>query len=240
VLGSAWGSLLLLRAGIPWRLGVRGYAGGHSATQASVRFDPDEHVGRAALRFAELLGAVDLPPVLPQIFLTPEERETGERWWGSTSGRPRVVIAPGGGVAARRWPAESFAVVAAGLPGASLLILTGSREGEIAARVAAAAPSARAFPEPPGLREVFALIAAADLVVANSSMPMHAAAAFGKPVVVTLGESFPSARQHQAQWGYPGLSRSLGKEPGDRSSVYTPAETLPVIRDVISRLEPTP
>jgi heptosyltransferase-2 len=240
VLGSAWGSLLLLRAGIPYRLGVRGYAGGHSATQAAVSFDPDEHVGRAALRFAELLGASDLPPVRPQIFLSREEREAAERWWGAAGGSPRVVLAPGGGVAARRWPVESFAAVAAGLPDASLLVLGGPGEEGLATTIAAAAPAVRTFSEPLGLREVFALIATAGLVVSNSSMPMHAAAAFGKPVVVALGESFPSARQHQSQWGYPGLSHSLGKEPGERSSVYTPVETLKVIRDEISRLEPTP
>ncbi|HEY0513847.1 MAG TPA: glycosyltransferase family 9 protein [Thermoanaerobaculia bacterium] len=240
VLGSAWGSLLLLRAGIPYRLGVRGYAGGHSAAQSAVSFDPDEHVGRAALRFAEILGASDLPPVRPQIFLSRKEREAAERWWSAAGGSPRVVLAPGGGVAARRWPIESFAAVAAGLPDAALLVLGGPNEEGLSTTVAAAAPAVRTFSEPLGLREVFALIATAGLVVSNSSMPMHAAAAFGKPVVVTLGESFPSARQHQAQWGYPGLSRSLGKEPGERSNVYTPAETLKVIRDEISRLEPTP
>jgi len=231
VLGSAWGSLLLLRAGIPWRLGVRGYAGGHTAAQAAVTFDPQEHVGRSALRFAELLGAVDLPPVRPQIFLTPEETEAAGRWWAAGGAGRRVVIAPGGGLAEKRWPAESFAAVAAGLPEASILALGGPGEEELVAKALAVAPAARAFLEPPGLRQVFALIAAADLVVTNSSMPLHVAAAFGKPVVVTLGESFPSARQHQAQWGYPGLSRSLGKEPGERTSVYTPEEILKVIRE---------
>jgi ADP-heptose:LPS heptosyltransferase len=87
------------------------------------------------------------------------------------------------------------------------------------------------------LREVFALIAAADLIVTNSSMPLHVAAAFDKPAVVTLGEAFPSARRHQAQWGYPGLTRSLGREPGERSGVYTPPETLVCIREEISSLE---
>ncbi len=237
VLGSAWGSLFLLRAGISWRLGVRGYAGGCSAVQAAVTFDPHEHVGRSALRFAELLGASDLPPVRPQIFLTPGEIEAAGRWWAAGSGRPRVVIAPGGGLVEKRWPAESFAAVAAGLSDTSILVLGGLHDEELAARITAAAPTARAFPRPPGLREAFALIAAADLVVTNSSMPLHAAAAFGKPVVVTLGESFPSARQHQAQWGYPGLSVSLGREPGERTSVYTPEEILKVIREEISRLE---
>lgn len=241
VLGSAWGSLLLLQAKIPYRLGVRGYAGGHSAVQQAVSFNPDEHVGRSALRFAELLGATDLPPVRPQIFLTPQEKEEAERWWAAAGeGRRRIVIAPGGGLPEKRWPAESFAAVTAGLPpNASILVLGGLQEDGLVARVTAAAPSARSFAEPPSLRQVFALLAASDLLVTNSSMPLHAGAAFGKPVVVLLGESFPSARQHQAQWGYPGLSVSLGKEPGERASVYTPAEALNVIRDEISRLDST-
>lgn len=238
VLGSAWGSLLMLQAKIPYRMGVRGYAGGHSALQAAVPFDPALHVGRAALRFAELLGATDLPPVRPQVFLSSEEREAARRWWAAGGPGRRMVIAPGGGLAARRWPTESFAALAARLPDVSILVLGGRHEEELVRTVAAASPAARAFPEPPGLREVFALAAAADLVVCNSSMPLHAAAAFGKPAVVLLGESFPSARQHQAQWGYPGLSRSLGKEPGERTSVYTPAEALKIVLEEISRLEP--
>ncbi|HYG61336.1 MAG TPA: glycosyl transferase, partial [Thermoanaerobaculia bacterium] len=91
VLGSAWGSLLLLRAAIPYRLGVRGYAGGHTGVQRWVEFDPWEHVGRRALRFAELLGATDLPPCRPQIFLDAAERAAGEQAWGAG---PRVAIAP--------------------------------------------------------------------------------------------------------------------------------------------------
>lgn len=246
VLGSAWGSLLMLRAGIPWRLGVRGYAGGHSAVQAAVDFDPAAHVGRSALRFAELLGATDLPPCRPQVFLTAAEREEGERWWAAAEAgrRPRrIVVAPGGGLADKRWPAESWAELAARLaaglagPGLSLLILGGPREDALVAQVAAAAPGARLFPRAPGLRQVFGLLAACDLVACGSSMPLHAASAFGKPAAVLLGPAFPSATAHQAQWGYP-TSRSLGKEPGSRPALYTPAEALDTVREEISRLEP--
>src|SRR5262249_21940553 len=74
VLGSPWGPLLLLRARIPLRLGVRGYAGGHTGVQRWVEFDAGEHVGRSSLRFAELLGATDLPACRPQIFLSAAER----------------------------------------------------------------------------------------------------------------------------------------------------------------------
>jgi ADP-heptose:LPS heptosyltransferase len=234
VLGSAWGSLLMLETKIPFRLGVRGYAGGHSAVQAAVDFDPNEHVGRSALRFAELLGATDLPPNRPQLFLTADERAEAERWWAAAGRGPRVVIAPGGGLAARRWPVEGFAAVAAGLKDVSILALGGPREDELAARVAAANPTVRSFSSPPGLREVFALIATADLVVCNSSLPLHVAAAFGKPAVVLLGESFASARQHQAQWGYPGLSTSLGKEPEQRE-LPTPEAALATVRRHLAR-----
>jgi ADP-heptose:LPS heptosyltransferase len=235
VLGSAWGSYLLLRAGIPYRLGVRGYAGGHSAVQAAVGYAPGEHVGRSALRFAELLGATDLPPVRPQIFLSATERAQGERWWASAEvdgRRRRLVIAPGGGAPEKCWPAESFAALAAGLsdvPDLSILVLGGPRESALTSRVAAASPRARTFSEAPDLREVFALLAACDFVVCNSSMPMHAAAAFGKRMAVLLGPSFHSASQHQAQWGYPGLSITLGRDREHRD-ICTYGEALAAIR----------
>jgi len=245
VLGSAWGSLLMLQAKIPYRLGVRGYAGGHSAVQAAVRFNPGEHVGRSALRFAELLGVTDLPPVRPQIFLSSEERADAESWWitAEAGGRRkrRLVIAPGGGLPEKCWPGEDFAALAVGLSRlreVSILVLGGPREEDLVDLVTAASPLIRTLPEPPSLRQVFALIAACDFVVCNSSMPLHVAAAFGKPAAVLLGESFPSASRHQAQWGYPGLSRSLGKEAGGRASLYTPAEALQAVRDEISRSEP--
>jgi len=235
VLGCGWGSLLLLGAGIPYRLGVRGYAGGHSATQAAVTFDPGESVCRSALRFAEILGARDLPPCRPQIFLSAEEQEAAERWWAAAGGagrRRRVVVGPGGGLAAKRWPEAGFAALTARLQEVgdpAILVLGGPREEGLAARVAAGAPGARVFASPPGLRETFALVAAADLAVCNSSMLLHAAAAFGKPAVVLLGESFPSARRHQAQWGYPGLSRSLGQEPAGERGLATPEEALSAV-----------
>jgi ADP-heptose:LPS heptosyltransferase len=242
VLGSAWGALLLLRAGIPYRMGVRGYAGGHSAAQATVDFDPALHVGRASLRFAELLGARELPPCRPQLFLDAGEREAGERLWTAREppGRrlPRLLVGPGGGLPSKCWPPSSFAALVHALAGdgtATVLVVGGPREDELIAAVAGASPAACRLPAAPGLREVFALAAAADLVVCNSSMLLHAAAAFARPTLVLLGEAFPSAREHQAQWGYPGRSLSLGKEPGLRTRVYAPEEAVAAVREAIAR-----
>jgi heptosyltransferase-2 len=236
VLGSACGSLLLLRARIPWRLGVRGYAGGHRGAQAWVEFNPGEHVGRSALRFAELLGATDLPACRPQIFLDPAERRLGEACWrrldlNGAGRRPRVVVGPGGGLAVKCWPRESFAALAGLLPReAAVAVAGGPKDRTAGDQIAAAAPGAVNLAGHLSLRETFALVAAADLVICNSSMLMHAAAAFRKPTLVLLGPSFPSARQHDAQWGYPETCRSLGREPGGRETVATPAEALAALR----------
>ena len=236
VLGSAWGSLLLMRAAIPCRLGVRGYAGGHSATSAALAFDPTLHVGRAALRFAEILDATDLPDCRPQIFLDAGEIADAERCWASAEDgvrRRRLVVGPGGGLAVKRWPEASFTALTTRLPevlpGASILVQGGPGEEDLVVRVAAAQPRAWSLPKAPGLRQACALTATADLVICNSSMLMHVAAAFRKPTLVLLGESFASASQHQAQWGYPGTCRSLGKEPGGRAHLYTPDEVLAVV-----------
>lgn len=241
VLGSPWGSLLLLRAGIPWRLGVRGYAGGESGVHRAVEYDPHEHVGRSALRFAEMLGAATLPPARPQIFLSPEEREEGERWWAAAEQkerRPRLILGPGAGLVDKRWPLESFAALLRGLadrPDLSLLILAGPGEEELVRALLPLHPGARAFAKPPGLRPTFALVAACDVLVCNSSLLLHVAAAFGKPALTLLGPSFRSARQHQAQWGYPGLSRSLGREEGERDEICGPEEALATLREELTR-----
>jgi heptosyltransferase-2 len=229
VVGTSWGSLFLMRAGIPWRLGVEGYAGGHSGTQAGLRFDPQEHVARFALGFAELLGATDLPAPRPQIFLDADERAAGERRWSEArDGGARVVVGPGSGLELKGWPLPRYEALIASLAldeGVNLAVVTGPKERGLAL----SAGAARVLPGL-GLREVFALVASADLVVCNSSMLLHVAAAFDKPAVVLLGPAFASARQHQAQWGYPGLSLTLGPEAG-AAQVATADAALVAIRE---------
>lgn len=232
VLGSVPGAALLLRAGIPHRLGVQGYAGGHSASHLTVRFDPHAHVGRSALTFAELLGlpVADLPENRPQIFLESHERAAGEgRWEPRTHGRTRVVIGPGTGDPPKGWPVHNFIettrllattgnvdVVVVGGPGDQPL-------GE--AMAAAGGPSVTNLAGQCTLRETCGVVAAADAVLTNSSMLMHAAAAFRLPTTVVLGAAYSSASQHNAQWGYPDTCRTLGPEP-DRRALATPAEAI--------------
>jgi len=228
ILGSTWGALLLLRAGIPYRLGTSGFAGGASAMQQCVPFDPQQQVGRAALRFAELLGATELPPCRPQLFLTAAELRAGEQRWQGT-GR-RLAIAPGSGCDARYWGEANYWQLVAQLvaldPSLELAILGGRGDADFSGQLSALGSKVRTWAGQLSLRESFALLATADVVVTNSSMALHAAAAFDRPTLVLLGPGFASRRQHDAQWGYEGNYASLGQEPGEGESIATPGEAI--------------
>ncbi|XWK91356.1 MAG: glycosyltransferase family 9 protein [Phormidium sp.] len=237
VLGSYFGSLLMMRSGIPYRLGVKGYAGGHTAVQKYVEYNEYEQVGRSALRFAELLGATELPECRPQIFLSASELEAGERRW-SIKTRPtekRIVIGPGGGFTEKCWPLENYADLVKMLGEISnleVIIVGGKQDREAGNQLAALSPLVKSLAGDLRLRETFALVAAADLVICNSSMLMHAAAAFSIPTVVLLGECFTSTKQHAAQWGYPGICQIFGKQ-SDRQEIYTPTEVIKIICDML-------
>jgi len=230
ILGSHVGALLLMQARIPYRLGVRGYRGGHSAMQQNVIFRDDQHVGRAALRFAELLGATDLPECRPQLFLTPVEEAIGEHSWKrrEDSKPRRIIIGPGGGLAEKCWPFASYAELAKRLStftGAELIIVGGKQDFEAGERLVIGLPNAKNLAGKLTLRETFAVVKAADAVLCNSSMLMHVATAFCLPTVVLLGASFDSVERHEQQWGYPQTCRILGKE-GRTTEIATSREAL--------------
>ena len=243
VLGSPWGSLLMLRAKIPYRIGVRGYDGGHTAVQQFVEFKANEHVGRSALRFSELLGAVQLPDCRPQIFLSDAERREGERRWkrrepGPSRDTTRIAVGPGAGLAEKAWPLDHYVRLVElmeGLGNVEIIALGGRQEWALAESLAGASQMARNLAGELSLRETFAVLAAADLVVCNSSMLLHAAAAFGVPTIVMLSDSFPSAREHDLQWGYE-TCRILGRDE-DRQDVYTPEEAFAVARELIGGVD---
>jgi ADP-heptose:LPS heptosyltransferase len=231
VLGSAFGSLLLMRAGIRWRVGVAGYAGGHTGVQQAIRYEPGERVGRSALRLAEIVGACDLPGLRPQIFLTRDETEEAERTWTAHArgGARRIVIAPGGGHPGRAWGAERF-VELARLLGchrrAAVMAIGSPADAEAGARIAA--HGAVDLTGRSTLRQSMAVISGADLVICNSSFAMHAAAASDVRAIVLLGELYESARGHAAQWGHGELTTVLGRDV-DRPAIFEPADVLDVV-----------
>jgi heptosyltransferase-2 len=223
VLGSGFGSLLMMRAGIPFRMGVRGYAGGESGTQCSVEYQPEEHVGRQALRFAEILGCVELPDNRPQLFLDklPEIGRT-------------IVIAPGTGLPEKGWPETHFVELGRLLKDFKLVVVGSKAEARLASLMRDRNAGIVDLTGKLSLRESFAIIGAARLLISNASMAMHAAAAFHRPAVILLGTQFTSAVAHHRQWGYPEAVH-LGRET-DRPTIFSPDEAITEIREILSQL----
>jgi ADP-heptose:LPS heptosyltransferase len=236
VLGSPEGSLMMIRAGIPWRLGVKGYAGGYSGCQQNVAFDEETQVGRASLRFAELLGATSLPESRPQLFLTEQEKAQALKTWSALSQQnatkfKRILIAPGGGFLEKCWPREDYQRLVAQFafqPDIQIAIIGSRSDYELGEFIKGASTPVANLCGKTSLRETFALVWASEGVICNGSMILHAAAAFDKPTIVLLGKMFDSAQKHKQLWGYGANDLHLGLESG-RNTMFTVEEAIPII-----------
>jgi ADP-heptose:LPS heptosyltransferase len=219
VLGSYMGALLMMRLGVRYRIGVRGYRGGHSGCQEYIDFARRQS-GRAALGQAELLGITDLPESRPQLFLTSDEQARATKFWNAAPGKRtvRVLVGIGAGVPGKIWnPRQmgaALARIAAAMP--CDIVIVGSDADKSGATEAIAAAGSktpvRSLAGAVSMRTVFALAESADVVLTNSSMLMHAAAAFRRPIVAVIGGSITRPAVHDAIWGYPELYRSVAPE----------------------------
>lgn len=138
----------------------------------------------------------------PEIFLSEEERAAGLRSREQLlDGRPSrlITIDPSHRRATRRWPAEHYGALCRRLAqelGALPVVLWGpGEETDADAVIASSAAQARKAP-PTRLREMAALIAAADLHLGNCSAPRHIAVAVDTPTFTILGST-------SAGWTYP-------------------------------------
>lgn len=237
VLGSHFGSLLMIQARIPTRFGVKGFAGGHRGATNYHVFDPRQHVLQANLHVAELLGATDFPDPRPQLFLSDQEKEEAERFWSdcAPAGSRRVIVAPGG-KPNKIWPLQNMVKLTAALArlgDLSIGIVGGPQDELAAADVQSAGASIINWAGKLKLRQTFALVAAADLIICNDSMLTHVAAAFHRPTLTLLGPIHPPAHEHVAIWGYPPPARMLGKV-SDSCPITTPEEAFTVAQQMLN------
>lgn len=238
--GTQFDSLILLRLEIPYRVGIYGPGGGFTAFQKTANYDEYDPMARTALRLAETLGARDLPPIEPQIFLTDAEKARGHELWAKAQaigrGQRRVVIGPAASVNLKCWPLENFRELVGTLakdPDVQIVLVGGHDVVEVCRDLAKLSPRICNLGGDLKLRETFGLVHAAELVISNSNMLMHTAAAFGLPAVVVLGNLYDSAAQHKIQWGYPS-SIVLGKEK-DHPELYRAPEVLAIVRQVLAK-----
>ena len=102
------------------------------------------------------------------------------RFWllvpGASPGRP-----------AKRWPAERFGALAAGL-GVPAVVIGGPVEAPLAATILAAAPGAVDLTGRTGFADIAALARRASFCIGNDTGPTHLVAACGCPTLALFGE----------------------------------------------------
>lgn len=112
-----------------------------------------------------------------------------------------VVLNPGAGWAAKRWVPEHFRALATSLAKENKIVVTwgGAAENEMARIISEGLPGVTMAPDT-DLRELWALLSHAQLVVGCDTGPLHMAAAAGVPTVALFG---PTDATRNGPYGAP-------------------------------------
>jgi len=166
------------------------------------------HVIEQDVELVSTIAGDELTPVRPWLPVGPvaeawadeilraSANPPGPPWTGL---RPRggspstVLINPGAGWGAKRWPAERYAEVAQGLieRGFGVLVNAGPGEEPLAETIAQGTGGA-ATPLTCSLGQLIALTRRIALCIAGDTGPLHLACALGRPVVGIYGPTDPS------------------------------------------------
>jgi heptosyltransferase I len=151
------------------------------------------HVIEQATEVCSAALGEPLSPILPRLPVDREAELWAEQVLGD-SGRERVVLlSPGAGWGAKRWPADRYGAVASALhaQGYTVLVNSGPEEQPIADEVVRASAGAALAPEFT-LERLIAITRRVCLVIAGDTGPLHLACALGKPVVGIYGPTDPA------------------------------------------------
>jgi len=188
---SSYTTKLLIASRARWRIGSAGrpneFVYNVPVTPPVTRHAEHhiDHLARLASPFG--LGAAD-GDWRPVIALTTSERRAAEfRWRAVDATGPRVVVNLSAGHPERRWPDDRFARLLVHLrrrvPNAAIVVVGLAAERDSVERLAALV---HATPVVPSVRELFALVASADLVVTPDTAVAHVASAFVRPTLTLL------------------------------------------------------
>ena len=151
------------------------------------------HVIEQAVEVANAVAREELPIMLPWLPIS----ESAERYCDSQltvfGGKPFVILNPGAGWGAKRWPTERYGEVARFLAqkGFGVVINSGPGEETLASELNAASGNV-ALTLSPALDELIALTRRSSLVIAGDTGPLHLASALGKSVVGIFGPTDPA------------------------------------------------
>jgi len=150
------------------------------------------HMIEQAVEVCAAAAGEPLSPVLPPLPVNHEAELWADGVLRDVGHRPVVLLSPGAGWGAKRWPAERYGAVARDLhqQGCLVLVNAGPEERGIAAEVVRASGGVALAPEFT-LERLIALTRRVCLVIAGDTGPLHLACALGKPVVGIYGPTDP-------------------------------------------------
>jgi len=152
------------------------------------------HMVGQNMALAVAAGAREIPAEFP-LHIAPEASQKVESLLEPLSGKPFVVLSPGGGWKSKCWPAERFGHLAARLSverSFRCLVNSGPGEERLAEAAVAASEGTLTLLPKMSLDVLMALLQRAMLVVAADSGPLHLAVALKTPVVGLFGPTDPA------------------------------------------------
>ena len=151
------------------------------------------HVIEQDIELASAVAGDKLAPVPPLLPVDPAAEAWADKILSSSNNKPIVLINPGAGWGAKRWPVERYAAVAQCLVagGCRILINVGPGE-EPLADVILSQTAGAATPLVCSLAQLIAVTRRIDLAIGGDTGPLHLACALSRPVVGIYGPTDPS------------------------------------------------
>ena len=151
------------------------------------------HVIEQDVEIASAVAGDELSPVQPWLPVDPAAEAWCDGLLPAAERRPAVLLNPGAGWGAKRWPLERYAAVARTLAGRGMRVFLNAGPGEEAlAEVIREQSGGAALPCHCSLAQLIALTRRVALMIGGDTGPLHLACALGRPVVGIYGPTDPA------------------------------------------------
>ncbi len=151
------------------------------------------HVIEQDMELAAAVAGDELSAVHPRLPVDAAAEAWCDQLLPPAAHQPAVLLNPGAGWGAKRWPTDRYAAVAAALAGRGMRILLNAGPGEEAlVEDIQAHSSGAAVPVHCTVAQLIALTRRVALVIAGDTGPLHLACALGRPVVGIYGPTDPA------------------------------------------------
>ncbi|MBS1805392.1 MAG: glycosyltransferase family 9 protein [Acidobacteria bacterium] len=150
------------------------------------------HVIEQDIEVAAAIAGDDLTPIHPMLPFDPDAEIWADQLMAVEGAAPAVLVNPGAGWGAKRWPIERYAEVSRGLLNKGYRVFVNAGPGEVlladelVKRTGGGAVSLLC-----SIEQLIAVTRRVSLAIAGDTGPLHLACALGRPVVGIYGPTDP-------------------------------------------------